>query len=168
MEHSVSTSSVILNIAIQIANIVLFFFLFIKLVGKPITTALVQRIEKEKKLAHAEEAYNIRIDEAKKVSDSIIQEAHFHKVTIERESEIIAKQKRDEILQDADRRAEVIVDNANKQAKLLRSQMEYRFSQAVKSSVHLIVDKLFEDKEIHKTYVDWLVEEFTISAKKDF
>lgn len=168
MEHTASSSTILLNVVIQILNIVLFFFLFIKLVGKPITNALVQRIEKEKKLAHAEEAYNIRIDEARKISDSIIQEAHIHKVTIERESEIIAKQKRDEILQEASRKADVIIDNANKQAKLLHAQMELKFTDAVKSSVHLIVDKLFENKDIHKTYVDWLVEEFSHSAQKKF
>lgn len=131
MEHT-PTSAVILNVIIQVLNIVLFFFLFIRLVGKPITNALVERIEKEKKLAHAEEAYNIRIDEAQKKSDIIIQEAHVHKVTIERESEIIAKQKRDEILEAAARKADVIIDNANKQATLLRVQMEQKFVDAVK------------------------------------
>lgn len=168
MEHTASTWTVILNVGIQILNIALFFFLFIKLVGKPITNALVERIEKEKKLANAEQAYNTRIDEARKISDNIIQDAHSHKVTIERESEIIAKQKRDEILQDASRKAEVIIDNANKQAKLLRAQMENKFTDAVKSSVHLIVDKLFEKTDIHKTYVDWLIDEFSSSAKKEF
>lgn len=152
--ETTSTSTVILNVVIQIVNIVVFFFLFIKLVGKSITNALVIRIEKEKKLAHAEEAYNTRIDEAKKISDIIIQEAHSHKVTIERESEIIAKQKRDEILQEAARKADVIIDNANKQAKLLHAQMENKFVDAVKSSVHLVVDKLFENKDVHSTYVD--------------
>ncbi len=168
MEHEVSSSQVILNVAIQVVNIALFFFLFIRFVWKPITAALVQRIEKEKKLAHAEEAYNLRIEEAHQMANSIIQEANHHKTMLERQSEISAKQKYDDILQEAMRKADVVIDNANKQSKLMRAQMEQKFTQAVKSSVHLIVDKLFQNKDAHATYVDGLVKEFTESTNVKF
>lgn len=87
---------------------------------------------------------------------------------LERQSEISAKQKYDDILQEAMRKADVVIDNANKQSKLMRAQMEQKFTQAVKSSVHLIVDKLFQNKDAHATYVDGLVKEFTESTNVKF
>ncbi len=168
MEHHVSTSHIILNVIVQIFNIALFFFLFIKFVGKPITKALVDRVEQEKKLAAAEDAYNARIDEAHKLSVSIVAEATSHKDLLVRQSEITAKQKAQDIIEEAKRKADVIQDNADKQAKLLRAQMQQKFTHAVSSSVHIIVDKLFEQKDAHASYVDKLVEEFATSAQQKF
>jgi F0F1-type ATP synthase membrane subunit b/b' len=164
MEHHVSTSQIILNVVVQLINIGLFFFLFIKFVGKPITKILVERVAQEKKLAAAEQAYTTRIDEANVLSTSIVAEANAHKDMLVRQSELTAKQKWQEILDEAKRKAAVIEDNANKQAKLMRAQMEQKFTQAVSSSVHIIVDKLFEQKDAHASYVDKLVTEFTTSA----
>jgi F0F1-type ATP synthase membrane subunit b/b' len=163
MEHTASTSDIILNVVIQVINIAIFFFLFIRFVGKPITKALVEKIEKEKKLA-----YNTRITEASKLADSIVAEAHAHKSQLEKQAEMSAKQKQQDIIDEAHRKADVIADNAEKQSKLLRAQMEQKFTNAVSSTVHKVVDKLFEEKDAHTTYVEKLVDEFAKSAQKPF
>lgn len=168
MEHQVSTWHVILNVAIQVLNIVLFFFLFIKFVGKPITKMLVERIEQEKKLAAAEEAYNARIADAEKQAEAMVAEAQAHKNNIIAQGEGAAKQRAQELLDEAQRKAADIADNAEKQANLLRTQMEEKFTQAVSSTTHLIVNKLFEKDDVHTSYIDGLVKEFVANKQNTF
>lgn len=57
MEVHAPLGDVIINIVVQLFNIALFFFLVIKFMAKPIATAIEARIEKEKKLARADETY---------------------------------------------------------------------------------------------------------------
>lgn len=166
MEHEASTLDIILNIAAQVFNIWLFFFVVIKFMGKPITASIVARMEKEKKLAKADETYQKIIADAEQQATSLLQDASVHKDTLIRQWELAAKQKQQEILEEAERKAENIVDMAKKQSQLAQADLEKNFVVAVQNTSRTLIKKLFGKKEIEETYINTLIEEFSDTEKK--
>ena len=64
-ETAVSTSTIIINVLIQIVNLVVFFLVFKYFLGDKITKSLKEREHLINKLKNAEHEYNKIIDDAK-------------------------------------------------------------------------------------------------------
>jgi F0F1-type ATP synthase membrane subunit b/b' len=124
MEHVVSTTDTIINIAIQVANIALFFFLFIKFAGKTLTDAISEKIEKEKKLADADNKYVSLIAEANAKKEQILADALSHKKSLIIEGESLAKQKREELLAKTNIEIQLLIEKAQKDAQIQKQDME--------------------------------------------
>jgi F0F1-type ATP synthase membrane subunit b/b' len=64
-ETAVSTSTVVINVLVQILNLAIFFFVFKYFLGDTVTSALEEREHLMKKLKNAEGEYNKIIEDAK-------------------------------------------------------------------------------------------------------
>ncbi len=168
MKHEASTLDIILNIAAQLFNIALFFFVVIKFMGKSITTWIVARMEKEKKLAMADETYGTIIAEAEKKAAAILHDATGHKDNLIRQWELAAKQKQQAILDEAERKAKSILDTADKQATLAQADLEKNFVTAVQGASRTLIKKIFAKKDMQESYTDSLIDEFTDTTKTAF
>lgn len=153
-----------LNVAVQVLNMALFFLVVIKFLAKPLSKDIDARMEKEKKLAVADETYQKMIAEAEQQASDILKEASSHKDNLIRQWELVGKQKSAEIIEEAERKASNIVETANKQAKLAFSDLEEHFVSAVESTTREVVKKIFTDDKMEQAYVENLITEFTKTA----
>lgn len=162
MEIDASLTEVIVNILVQLINIGLFFFLVVKYMAKPITQAIETRIEKEKRLARADETYKEVISEAKKQAEDIVARAADHKRRVVEEAVDIAQKKTDELLADAERKASDIKAQASIRSDELRRELEEHFTDSVKHTSALVVSKLLGTKKnVKDAYLTTIVEELT-------
>lgn len=167
MEHELSQTDIIINIAIQLANIVLFFFFFIKFAGNAISRALDEKIIKEKKLADADKEYASLIESAQAEKEKILADALHHKRNIVAEATQLAKQEQEKILEKANREAALIIKKAQQDAESQQRDIESHFEHSVKQSALMLVKKLFaSNPSVSETYLSGLVDEFTSSYKK--
>ena len=65
MEGQTSTTTVVINVLMQIVNLFIFFFAFKYFLGDKVTKSLEEREHLMKKLKNAEHEYNKIIDDAK-------------------------------------------------------------------------------------------------------
>ena len=166
MEHETSLWQIILNVAIQLFNIALFFWVVIKFLAKPLSVEIEERVAKEKKLAAADETYQQMIKEAEQKANVILKEASEHKDNLIRQGELAGKQKSAEIVSEAERKAENIIGTANKQATLAYADLENHFVSAVQSTSREVIKKIFTDKQVEQAYMENLIKEFSQSASK--
>jgi F0F1-type ATP synthase membrane subunit b/b' len=167
MEHELSQSDIIINIVVQIVNIALFFFLFIKFAGNAISKALDEKIQKEKKLADADNEYTRLMAEAQFNKERLLEEALFHKQQLISEAKELAHQERLRVLEQANCEAKLIIDKAIQEAELKWRDLDSHFVQGVKTTAYSIIKKLFSSqKDIQESYLNILVDEFTASYKK--
>lgn len=164
MEINTSTTNIVLNIAIQILNMVLFFWVVIKFLAKPLSSSIDARIQKEKKLALADETYQKIISDAEVQAIALLKEANQHRENLIRQAELSGKQKSEELVAEAERKANLIVDTANKQANLTFVKLEGEFVAAVESTTRELVKKLFKDQKVEKDYIHGLIQELTQSV----
>lgn len=129
--------------------------------GKPITNSIVARMDKEKKLAEADETYNNIIADAERHASNVLQEAHAHKETLIRQWELLGKQKHDNLVEEGERKAENVVLAAEKQATLMRKDLEDHFVDAVKNTSRDVVKKLLGNADAQIEYINELVKEFS-------
>jgi len=64
-ETAVSTTTVVINVLVQLVNLAIFFFAFKYFLGDKVTSALKEREHLMKKLKNAEQEYNKIIEDAK-------------------------------------------------------------------------------------------------------
>lgn len=166
MDHTVSLTDTLINIVFQWVNIAIFFFLFIKFAGKNLTDAIAYKIEKEKRLADADNEYLRLIAEAELKKEQLIEEALSHKKQILSEAKKFAEQEKNNLIEEASRQAKLIVDKASKDIEIQKNDLSKGFEQGVKSTATSLVKKLFADnKKISDAYLSELVDEFTTSYK---
>lgn len=79
METDLTTMDIVINVVVQLINIAIFFFVFIKLAGKPLAAMIEKRAKQQKKLENADAEYEKLIANAKKRKDSLMAEAKAHK-----------------------------------------------------------------------------------------
>lgn len=91
--EELSTSQILINVAIQVANLVLFFFVFKYFIGDKITKALEERKTLMKKLKHADATYEHIISDAQKESQKIIAEASDHRRRVVEETIALSEKK---------------------------------------------------------------------------
>jgi F0F1-type ATP synthase membrane subunit b/b' len=75
MEEQISTTTVIINILIQVANLVIFFLIFKYFLGNKIAQTLEERECLIKKLKNAEFEYNAILEQAEAKKNSIFADA---------------------------------------------------------------------------------------------
>ena len=118
MEHEVSQTDIIINIAVQLLNIGIFFFFFIKFAGNAISKQIQSRIEKEKKLAQADEEYVSLFGDAELKKKEILDEALTHKNQIVAEGKALAEQEQHKIMEQATRDAKNLLEKAAQDAEM--------------------------------------------------
>ncbi|MEI8092360.1 MAG: hypothetical protein WCG98_09675 [bacterium] len=75
MEETLSTSTVLLNVGIQILNLVIFFLLFKFLLGDTVAKGLEEREVLLKKIKNAESEYNDILQQAEVAKEGIMADA---------------------------------------------------------------------------------------------
>lgn len=118
MGYDLSQKDIIINVAVQILNIGIFFFFFIKFAGNAISKAIQTKIDKEKKLIAADEEYARLMAGAEQQKKSLLDDALAHKNQIVAEGKALADQEQQKILEQATREAKIILDKATQDAQL--------------------------------------------------
>lgn len=166
MGHEVSQMDIILNVVVQLINIGIFFFFFIKFAGSAISKAIQERTEKEKKLANADAEYAQLIADAQAQKKALLDDALAHKNSLVAEGKELADQEKKKILEQAQREATIILDKAQQEADLKGRDLDAHFEQWVKTAALSVVKKLFSSKkDLQENYLGTLVDEFTQSYK---
>ncbi|PJA49050.1 MAG: hypothetical protein CO170_00685 [candidate division SR1 bacterium CG_4_9_14_3_um_filter_40_9] len=159
-EHVVSTTTVVINVLVQILNLAIFFFAFKYFLGDTITSALEEREHLMKKLKGAEHEYNKIIEDAKIKGDSMISEVVEKQKIIVKEHELVVDKHKKEILDDAHRKAEEIVKNAESQAHQIKKELEDNREDSVRQASKIVVKKMIgSDENLKNEYLTSLVRE---------
>lgn len=159
-EHAASTTTVVINVLVQIVNLAIFFFAFKYFLGDKVTSALEEREHLMKKLKNAEGEYNKIIEDAKIKWDSMISEVVEKQKIIVKEHELVVDKHKKEILEDAHRKAEEIVKNAESQAHQIKKELEDNREDSVKSASKIVVKKMiWSDDLLKDAYLTSLVKE---------
>lgn len=167
MGNEVSQSDVIINVLVQLLNVGIFFFFFVKFAGNAISKAIQEKIDKEKKLAQADVEYARLLQEAQNQKKELVDEALVHKSQLVAEARELAHQESEKILEQAQVDARLMIEKAQQEANLKERDLDAHFEQGVKSTAMAVVKKLFEsDKDLKEEYMSSLVKEFTASYKK--
>ncbi len=165
--HEVSQTDIIINVFIQLLNIAIFFFFFIKFAGNVISKALDEKIIKEKRLADADKEYDRLIADAQAQKEHLLDEALAHKKLLVAEAKALAEQEKQKTLDQTKHEAQIILDKASKEAELKGRDLDAHFVQGVKTAALMMVKKLFaSNKDVQESYLTTLVDEFTASYKK--
>ncbi len=143
------------GIIAQIINFGILFFLFSKFLTKPITNMVEKRRELIKKLEQAELSYSEKINEAEEEKKTIINDAMIEKEKIIMEAWMLASKRKEEILDEAKNKANLLIEDAEVKSKHLWDELEKNFISSVKKTSKMVVNKLFnKDIELKEKYLD--------------
>ena len=160
MEEQLSTSTVLLNVGIQILNLVIFFLLFKFLLGDKVAKELEEREMTIKKLKNAESEYNAIIQQAEKKKDLMLTDALQKQKTILQEGEILNKRRNQEIIEEANRKAEEIMVQASAESKRMQEELAQNREVAVKKTTKSVVKKLLNtEKDLQDAYLKTLIDD---------
>jgi len=160
MEEHISSSTIIINILIQVANITIFFFLFKYLLWDKISKGLEEREKLIKKLRNADHEYQKILDKAKDESEEIILHAKKHSETILHEWESTAKKRSKAILDEWDNKVKHLLAQAQKDIKKLEESLVKNRTDSLKSTSKLLVKKILgNDKKLQDKYLDTLIDD---------
>jgi F0F1-type ATP synthase membrane subunit b/b' len=160
MEEHVSTSTVVINILIQIGNLVIFFLIFKYFLGDKITETLEERERLIKKLKDAEFEYNAILKQADAKKELILADALQKQKTILLEGELLNKKLTQEIVEDAERKADNIIQNASTETKRIQEELTKNREDAVKTTTKSVVKKLLhEQKDLQDAYLKTLIDD---------
>jgi F0F1-type ATP synthase membrane subunit b/b' len=98
MEHEITTQTVIINVLVQAANLLLFFWLFNHFFAKKIVSGLEERKQLIDKLQNADQEYETIVAQANDAAKEIVADANIRKKAMLEETVALAKQKADEII----------------------------------------------------------------------
>lgn len=156
--HWTTTLDIIINVIVQIINLVIFFFIFYKLFSKQIISALEERRSLLNKIKNAQDEYESILQDAQAKSKTIIDEWLAHKSKILDDAKILAENSKATILEQAQKKAQDIVEGANKDAELLRKDLTDNFELWVKQTAKSLVQKLLDkDVQLQDSYVNELL-----------
>ncbi len=162
-----SLNTILVNVAAQIVNLLIFFWLLKKFVAAPLIKELEERKKLLEKLKQAEQEYERIISEAKQKAEEIISEANSLKKKIVVEAEESAKIRQQEIIAEAQRKAEDIVQQAKIEAEKIKTSLEAGWEEGVKKVAKLVVKKLLqEDVQLQDKYLHKLINEFKQTANE--
>lgn len=162
MEEQLSATTVLLNVGIQILNLVIFFLLFKFLLGDKVAKGLEDREYLLKKIKNAESEYNDIIQKAESQKNDIIADALNKQKTILKEWELLNKKFNQEILEDAKRKADDIINSASIETKRIQNELTDNRELAVKTTAKSVVKKLlWNKKELQDEYLKTLIEDVT-------
>ena len=166
MEGQTSTTTIIINVLIQVANLVIFFLLFKYFLWDKVSEALLERELLIKKLKNAESEYHAIIQQAEAKKDLILADSLNKQKTILQEGELLNKKLNQEILEDAQRKAEEIIKHATTETKRAQEELASNWESAVKKTSKAVVKKLLkEDKQLQDAYLSTLVDDVKNQAR---
>lgn len=159
MEHT-NTTSILINVAVQIVNLVIFFWIFKRFFGGKIMDWVRARNELIEKIKHAESEYEKIVSDAKHQSETIVQEALMHKTHILTEAEQLASMEKQKIIDQATKKSEDIIKNAELQSERLKTELEENWATWVKNTAKVLVKKLIHSNpDLQDKYIDSLLDE---------
>ncbi len=160
MEEQLSASTVLLNVGIQILNLAIFFLLFKFLLGDKVAKGLEERDHLLKRIKNAESEYNDIIQQAEVQKDGIMADALEKQKSILKEGDLLNKKLSQEILDDAKRKAEDIIQHATTETQRVQEELANNWELAVKNTTKSVVKKLLkEKKDLQDDYLKTLIED---------
>ncbi len=160
MEQSLSASTVLLNVGIQILNLVIFFLLFKFLLGDTVAKGLEEREHLLDRIKNAEGEYNTIIQDAEAQKNGILADALEKQKSILKEWELLNKKLSQDVLDDAKRKAEDIIQHATTETKRVQEELANNWESAVKSTTKSVVKKLLnEKKDLQDDYLKTLIDD---------
>jgi len=143
-----------------IINFLILVFLFKKLLWDKIVQQVEERKAMLEKLKKADDEYKKMIEFARKESDSIISKAEKKKNDIIHEWHLVAEEEKAKILKDAEYKAELICQDAQRENEKLENQLKEEWVSSVKTTSKMVVKKLLkQEKELSDDYFGVLVED---------
>jgi len=151
MEH-VSLSTMLLNAAVQLVNLVIFFAIFYYLFAGPIVEAVEKRRKMLEQFKNADDILQKKLKEAEEEKAKLIEEGVQHKNKLIQQAKQEAEQVRAGILEQAEREKQTILEKAELQIKSEKEELEKNWEKSVKQAVLTIYNKLVgsEDAVIEK------------------
>lgn len=160
MGEQLSTTTILLNVGIQILNLTVFFLLFKYLLGDKVAKELEEREYLIKKLKNAEFEYNAIIEQAEAKKNIILADALHKQKAILQEWEVVNKKLHQEISDDAKKKANNILKDASAETKRIQDELEKNWEKSVKSTAKLVVNKLLKDKkDLQDEYLKTLIDD---------
>lgn len=161
MEHSVTTTDIIINLVIQVWQIAIFFGIFIYFIGGKIADAVITRQEKERKLAKADEEYQKIVLNANNKAEAIISDAMNHKKNLLEQAKELIEIEKNKIISNANSQAKLMLEKAEIEAANQKQDLESNFELAIKQIASKIVVKtIWENAELHDSYISQLVKDY--------
>ena len=151
---------ILINVAIQLVVIYLFFVIFRKAFGDDILAALKSRKWLIDKLKNGEQEYKNLLDKANEEWSKIIKSANVEKDKIVSSAVDIATKKHSEIIETANKQSENIITQAKVQSEWIHEELVKDWSNQVKTTAANIVKKIFgSDKEFSDKYLEIIKKE---------
>ena len=160
MEEQLSASTVLLNVGIQILNLAIFFLLFKFLLGDTVAKGLEERETLLKKIKNAESEYHDILQQAEVQKEIIMADALEKQKSILKEWDLLNKKLSQEVLDDAKRKAEDIVQHATTETQRFQEELAHNWESAVKSTTKSVVKKLLKGKkDLQDEYLKTLMDD---------
>ena len=154
VEH-ISTSTIVINSLIQLANLVIFFLLFYYFLAWPIIEAVEKRKKMLEQFKNADEILKKKMEEAEQQKLKLIQEWVDHKNKLIQQAKEEAEQIKDAIIQQAEREKQAMLEKAKVQIQMEKEELEKAWEQSVKKAVLLIYNKLiWNEDDVVKKYLE--------------
>lgn len=158
MEHTAETSDIILNVVIQIINLAIFFWVFVKFFGAKIVVALQEREENLKKLQDADAVYNQKLEEIEQHRREVLADVQVQKQHVLDYAQQLAQQKEKELVDAAQSKANNIVSTAEEKSATMQRELAQEFESSVKQGIKTVIKKLFQrDPALQQAYIDEMV-----------
>ena len=128
--------------------------------GDKITKTLEERERLIKKLKDAEFEYNAILTQANAKKELILADALEKQRTILLEWELLNTKLTKEIVEDATRKADTIIQNASTETKRIQDELTKNREDAVKTTTKSVVKKLLhEEKDLQDAYLKTLIDD---------
>ncbi len=151
----------------QIVNFAILFFLVKFFLGDKLIKIINERRTLIRKLKQADEEYEKMIELAKRESNKIIMTANRRKELIEEEGKILAHKEKQDILNLATTKGEMIIQDAKKKGEKMMKELESQRTESITSTTELVVNKLFNThQELRDEYLQTITKELTAQQKK--
>lgn len=145
----------------QIINVLIVLFVFKRALWDTIAKHLEDKRKALKRLWQAEATYADIIAEAKEKSQTLITEWLKKKEQLIAEAGSLAEQKKQDILDQAHKKADVVLKNAELSSKEQQADLEKNFIDAVKHTAQTVVKKMLKsEKELKDEYFKELSADF--------
>lgn len=149
---------------IQIVNILILLWVFKKIIGDSLTKEIIARKKLMKKLENTDAEYQRVMAEAAKKAEEEINQGMKKKQEIIAEGTLFAEQKKQAIIEDAYKDAEVIKMNAKDETKKLETELKDNREKGVKKTTEIVVKKLLnKDVSLKEEYINAIMKD--IAAK---
>lgn len=138
----------------QIANFLILFLIFKKFVADKLTKAILNKRELTRRLENAEKEYKKTLEKAYLEKKWILEDARKDANKLFRETEGLSKVREAEILERAERRADMIIEWWNRQIEKDRLEMIAWVKGYIINLTLKLNKKLFKNSKVDKTFMN--------------